>query len=403
VEPSLQGMLRIDQRSLYLATAVAAGAIGPQSVVIAPLIVSILISGVLLPGNVAGLVLSVELMAVAIASFVVAPRMATVSRRTMALSGALIAVVAYTGSAMVSDTAMLFVTRAIAGLGAGLVLASGNASVASARDPDRLYSFVILATGLAHLLLLSVGPIFSSFWSYSGIAFMQALFILLLLPVLWLLPHRADTITRDPELPEGRPEQQSISRPYAAAIVVAVILFFTHNGAVWSFSQEIGRRTGLSDQQIGLILGITGFICLLGAVSAAILSTRFGRRAPLMVGIITCLILAVSITLTRDPVVYTICQALYQAAIFFTVPYLFGLAAKLDRFGRVLAAAGGGLMFGSALGPAVAGALVTLGGYTLMAFFIFVSLLLVILLSVAVHRFVERMDPVLTPMEDTSG
>ena len=50
-----------EERSLYAATSIAAGAIGPQSVVIAPLLVSILISGMHLPGNIAGLILSAEL------------------------------------------------------------------------------------------------------------------------------------------------------------------------------------------------------------------------------------------------------------------------------------------------------------------------------------------------------
>ncbi len=377
---------KYEKKSLYLATSIAAGAVGPQSVVIAPLLVSALISGMHLPGNIAGLIMSAELMSVAIASFVIAPKMATFSRRTVVVAGSFIAIAGYVSSMFVMDTSLLFLTRSVAGAGAGLVLAGGNACVAFARDPDRLYSLVILMTGLTHLLLLVLGPLFINHWSYSGAGGMQAVFVLLLLPILFLIPRHSPIEINT----SATADVPSYSRPAALAICVAVILFFAHNGAVWSFSQEIGRRTGLTDQQIGLILGLTGFICLLGAVGASVLSTKYGRLRPLLAGIIICLILAVSITLTNNPIVYTVCQAFYQAAIFFTVPYLFGLAAKLDSLGRVVAAAGGGLMFGSALGPAIAGFLIGLGGYVLVALFILVSLIIVTFLSLAVDRHVEQ-------------
>ena len=215
---------------------------------------------------------------------------------------------------------------------------------------------------------------------------MQAGFALLLFPFLFLLPH----------FPSSKPDSlhcdtpPSYSRLYGLAVCAAIILFFAHNGAVWAFSQEIGRRTGMTDQQIGLILGITGFICLLGAVAAAILSTRIGRLIPMLSGIFTCMALGVTITLTNDAIVYTICQTFYQAAMFFTVPYLFGLAAKLDSHGRVMALAAGGMIFGSALGPGMAGILIELGGYRLVALFIIIAIIMVIFLSLLVNKHVEQ-------------
>ncbi len=380
--PSNQPM---NEKMFYAGTSIAAGAIAPQSIVIAPLLVSVVITGFELSGDQAGFVMSSELLATAVVSFLIASRLLKYSRRHLSIVGAMTMVIACVLSMLISELPFLYLSRVLMGIGAGLVLASSNSCVASAANPDRLYACVVLATGITHLLLLSAGPVLTDNWSYAGAYGMQAGFTLLLLPFLFLLPH----------FPSGKPkvnaadQATSYSRIHSYAISAALVLFFAHNGAVWAFSQEIGRRTGMTDQQIGLILGITGFICLLGAVAAAILSTRIGRLKPLLAGIITCLILGITITLTNNAIVYTISQTFYQAAMFFTVPYLFGLAAKLDSYGRVMALAAGGMTFGSALGPAIAGFLIEAGGYKSVALFILIAIALVIFLSLLVNKHVE--------------
>lgn len=376
----------VKAKPFYLGTSIAAGAISQQSLVIAPLLVSVIISGLHLSDDSAGLVMSTELMATALISFIIASKIAAFSLRNLALVGSLILIAGCTSSMFASDMNSLYLSRGLMGIGAGFVLASSNACVAAAPDPDRLYAFVVLTTGTTHLLLLSVGPVFSNLWSYSGVYGMQAGFTILLLPFLFLIPHFPSGNTSSSD--SGTPS--SYSRLHALAICVAVLLFFAHNGAVWAFSQEIGRRTGMTDQQIGLVLGITGFVCLLGAVAAAVLSTRIGRLIPLMGGIFTCMVLGVSITLTDNAIVYTICQTFYQAAMFFTVPYLFGLAAKLDRHGRAMALAAGGMPFGSALGPGVAGFLIERGGYILVASFIVAAIIAAVILSLRVYRYTNE-------------
>src|SRR5690606_16698056 len=73
-----------------------------------------------------------------LASLLVAPFMGHAPRRTLALVGTLLAIAANLVSANVDDIAMLAAVRCIAGIGAGLALACGNAAVSSARHPDRI-------------------------------------------------------------------------------------------------------------------------------------------------------------------------------------------------------------------------------------------------------------------------
>ncbi|MFD2645396.1 hypothetical protein [Pseudomonas japonica] len=67
--------------------------------------------------------------------------------------------------------------------------------------------------------------------------------------------------------------------------------------------------------------------------------------------------------------------------------YLTGLAAELDREGRVVAAAGSFLSLGLAVGPAISGGLISLGGFTLAAWGIAVTVVLTLaLVSVPLAR-----------------
>ena len=59
-------------------------------------------------------------------------------RRTIAIAGTILAIVANVISASMTDIYALAAVRCIAGIGAGLALACGNACVASAKQPDRI-------------------------------------------------------------------------------------------------------------------------------------------------------------------------------------------------------------------------------------------------------------------------
>ena len=52
----------------------------------------------------------------------------------------------------------LVIVRVFAGVGGGLLVASGNASVASAKDPDRIFSIIVLITGITQFVVVSIGP-----------------------------------------------------------------------------------------------------------------------------------------------------------------------------------------------------------------------------------------------------
>ena len=71
-----------------------------------------------------------------------------------------------------------------------------------------------------------------------------------------------------------------------------------------------------------------------GATLAAWLDLRFGRIVPVIAGILFNGATWLLICAVPHPVVYTVSVLLNNISYFFTLPYLLGTAAALDREGR---------------------------------------------------------------------
>jgi MFS family permease len=140
---------------------------------------------------------------------------------------------------------------------------------------------------------------------------------------------------------------------------------------------------------VGTVLGLTGALGILGAVAAATIGTRYGRMKPMIAGLFMNAVLSFWISQTSDPVIFAVAEVVYHAALFFTVPYLFGMAAELDRHGRLVAMAGGSILLGGSLGPAIGGALISWQGYSAIGGFIIIAMTVVTMFAWRLQRRLE--------------
>ena len=213
-----------ERPGVFLGTAATSGAGGTVSLIMSPLLISALISGLDLSEKSAGFIATSEFLTIAFVSFLIAPKMGVWPRRSTALCGALIAIVGHACSAFAVDVGSLTIARMVAGIGAGMMLAAGNAVVASANNPDKLYSILMIVTGAAHLLLLGLGPIFTTRWSYPGAYGIEVVFLLCLLPFVWLLPQHHDADA------SGALKAEDSHQPFplgsAIMICLAMTIFF---------------------------------------------------------------------------------------------------------------------------------------------------------------------------------
>jgi len=115
---------------------------------------------------------------------------------------------------------------------------------------------------------------------------------------------------------------------------------------------------------------------------------------PMMIGLFLNAVLSFWVSQTNDPVVFTVVEIVYHAFLFFTVPYLFGMAAELDRHGRLVPIVGGSILMGGAIGPAIGGTLIAWQGYPSIGGFILLAMTVVMVLAWRLQSRLDQIEPV---------
>jgi predicted MFS family arabinose efflux permease len=288
-----------------------------------PLLIGSLIDGFGLDEVGAGILGSLELGGLAIASLLLAPRVDRMSRRHLAIYGAIAACAGHGLSALADSFPELVFARIAAGLGEGAAIAAANSAAASARDPDRLFAQASVLGGLIFAAALVLLPYAIEPWGHSG----------------------------------------GFGAVVGISILCIPFLFSVGQGAIWAFSERIGLTIGFSREEVGLALGVTTLGGLVGGVIAAVLGTRGGRPTLLAVGLGANVVATWMVVIAGSSGLYLAGLLAWAIAFFFALPYLLGTAAALDSLGRWTAAAAGISAVGVAIGPAAAGLMVGDSGY----------------------------------------
>jgi predicted MFS family arabinose efflux permease len=366
-----------------VAAVVVATSVGLVGANLQPMLLGAIIDGLGLSPGEAGFAGSVELGAMAVVTLLLAPRVASLSRSRLALMGAVVTVLGYAFSAAATSFEALLVARLFTGLGEGAVLAAGNAAAASSSDPDRLWAFVVVFGGLVAALIMGTIPLAIGPWKQVGGFVVVAVFCLLCLPGMRLLPPA----------PAATVAAASSALPHpglGVLTLLAILLAQIGESGLWAFSERLGLQVELSAEAIGLVLGGATLAGVGGAAAAAVLSTRSGRVGPLAVGILVTTVARCAVVYATTPAVYVASQLVWGISYLFVLPYFLGTVAALDRFGRWSAAAGGAMSIGVAIGPGVAGWLASDAGYgalgVLMAATGLASLLLVVPVALVMDR-----------------
>ena len=332
----------------------------------------------------AGLIGSAELLIVALSAFATSAKVRVLPRRKVALLGGVIAIVGHSLSLLTNSIEALIICRALAGVGAGMTLAIGNACLAASHDPSKAYGQVmmLLATVTAGIIV-SLGYS-TEIWSYYGVFGTQAIVVALMLIPMSFLPEGDETQPED-DVSQGR-----VPMLPATLIVVGILLWHFCDNSIWGFSERIGNKIGMEPAAIGWLLGGGLFVGVIGGFIASSIGTRYGRIWPVCVGIAVAVACISVITSTAIIPTYTASILTYIVSFMFITSYIYGLAGELDHHGRVMAAASGAGNLGVALAPFLSGKLIASGGYGAMGKVVIPTLLIVMALSVVVGWHINQ-------------
>jgi len=372
---------------------IAAGFTAAQtSVTASPYFLGTLISGGRLSASSAGVLYAIEMLAFAVAMLLVAPRINRLSLRSVAAVGMLLIVAGQLGSAFATSEALLAVLRSAVGLGSGLVSASATAAGSRTAAPERVYGVatVVMTIAFAGLYLALAGA--SHFRGPVGMFSLLAAFSAALIPLVLLIRDIPGTTAAPAPITAAIGETWRFLLPGLTAL--AAVLAFNYGAlAVWPFTEQIGEHIGLSMDRISVLTAIGSALASLGGVVATWLGTRFGRLAPLTVGLLLQGIGSVAVCHAHSQYGFLLTYAWYLGLWYFCYAYILSVAAAVDPPGRLAVLTGMGYPVSSALGGLSAGFLVESYSLRSIGWLAVAGCAIALALLIPLCRWLERRRP----------
>jgi predicted MFS family arabinose efflux permease len=345
-----------------LVGAIAAQVIGGLVAQMSPFMIGGYMAGLSLSERDAGFVAFVEFLALAVTAIAIAPVLPRLSYRRVGLVAVALALLAQGASIFSASLASLALLRGFAGIGEGALWAVSLSIVASrSRNPDKIYGYFQLVWALGSVPLFAVAGELTAAYAHQGILALIAGVTLALAPLLLLIPDvRAKGDDAATNTAQASPR-------LGVMTLAAIVLYVTASAAIYAFSAPLGERAGLDTGAVGYALTVASLVGLAGAGAATALNVRWGRAIPISGFCVGFALFVLVLCLWRNPTAYVVAVVASVVIYYFSMPYLFGLAAALDRRGRWAAAAGSAYLLGFAAGPLAAGAVIGAAGYASLA------------------------------------
>jgi predicted MFS family arabinose efflux permease len=312
----------------------------------------------------AGITVTLFLLGVVLASTFLSPKFNRVPRRTLAAVGFGLASVMFyliSQQAMsVNQFASIAALHGLAGMAVGTALSFTHGTIGRSANPHRLWAFSNIALGVFAVVFMGGMP---PLMAAKGASVLFSVFAVMMLVgcVLAALAFPEDKTTQDDNLAANH-AQTSIPKA-AWYLIAAVICLLLNQAMIFSFVERIGTAHGFKAEDITKVLIAVGMVALLPGALAAFLQTRWSPIAVGVAGPVGQAVLALTMTLSINYAPYAVAAALYVFIVIFTHTFLFGLLAKLDASGRLVAATPAMMMIGSCIGPALGGGVVQAFGY----------------------------------------
>jgi predicted MFS family arabinose efflux permease len=343
--------------------AIAAQVIGGLVPQMSPFVISGLMVGLSLSERDAGFVVSLEFLALALTAIAIAPVLPRFSYRRVSVVAVALTLLAQGASIFSASATSFALLRGLAGIGEGALYAVSLSIVCSrSSNPDKVYGYFQVVWALGSVALFAIGGQLTAAFAHRGILALIAAATLALAPLLLLIP--------DARAKGGSGTAADVAQaspPLGVMTLAAIGLYLTVSAAIYAFSAPLGERAGLDTTAVGYVLTVASLVGLAGAGAATALNVRWGRAIPITGFCVAFSLITLSLCLLGNPTAYVVSVVASVVIYYFSIPFLFGLAAALDRSGRWAAAAGSAYLLGFAAGPLVAGAVITAAGYAGLA------------------------------------
>jgi len=334
-----------------VAALIAGMFVGMQSIALLPLLVGQSIAGFGLSEQQAGYLVAVQLGVGAISGFTLSLRLHRLDRRSsftlgvaLSIAGNLLSLAA----ARNGNILLLFLSRALAGLGEGMVLATVSAVAAGTAKPLRTFGIMNIGFGLltsgAYLLTPRLIEAYGTVALFANMGCVGTV-------ALFLIPAIPRYSSAVPAVQNGLFAGFSARGWYA---LLGYTLFMLIAGGTWGFSQRVGAVSAQLDTvTLGKITSVAMILIFLGPYLANLLAERCGWGVSLCVACLTYMVVSITFATLATASAFAFGVGLHVVVSSFMSTIAPTYLARLDEQGCLAAAGSAFMPLGAAFGPSL--------------------------------------------------
>jgi predicted MFS family arabinose efflux permease len=258
-----------------------------------------------------------------------------------------------------TDPQMLATIRFVTGLGSGGLISLTFTMAGLTERTDRNFGFIITWVLIYGALGMLVMPSTYHLVGMNGVLVFFGLFCAAAMFFIRFLPDSGAA-----HIDSGKEKDYKAAIKYIS--LVAILIYNVAVGIVWAYLFLVGLNAGMEEQAVANALVASQFLGIAGAFLAVLFESRFGRLAPLMVGIFggAASIYVLVGHLESSGFWLAVCSFNFLWNL--SMPYLLATLAEFDHRGRIVVHGVSMQFVGYAIGPFVAAQLLTRGGYDLV-------------------------------------
>jgi len=322
----------------------------PSAVLLGPLIVGGLVTELGFSPQAGGNMIFAELSGAACATFPAFYWINRVNWRKVLYTALSLMVICNLISAMIVDPWTLGGFRFLAGLGVGTVMTVTLLTSGMTSNQERVLSFWTMGQIIFAACALAMMPFILPEIGIRGFYICLGIVMLVLMLPVKFMPERGSNSHNISwaDLPAK-------TKKYAPIGLLGLLFFFIAMGGIWNFVERMGDAAGFDPKFIGLTLSGVSVIGVVGAISSAWLSLKWGRITPFFIGIITLTVSMLLLYGLDSKTVFIISAFFFKYGWWFISPYILANITTLDSSGKLITATNFMIAFGQALGPLVVG------------------------------------------------
>nr|WP_249291161.1 MFS transporter [Leucobacter manosquensis] len=316
-------------------------------------------------------------------------------RRPLAITGLIVAVVAFGAAALVPSSTVIVTGLIVGGAGVGAAISTSGAAIAALRNPNRISATSGLVNRALITVILAVIPLIGiTQGSVFGTLALISLVGLAL--AVWLpnAPEHAAPVDVTQSLQIAEPRRITLA---GVAILFLFPIWGTSEDAIWTMAPVLGDALAIGEQSLGFTLSLSAAGGILGMLIAAVIGNRFGRAWPLTIALAIGGVLKIWTGLTADPTTFAVLIIAVSSIYAFAFALFIATAAGLDARGRWSGPLLGAYLVGSSFAPLIGGVLIEglgIGPFTLItgivSFVVILPMVFVARVSTGAERALAR-------------